>query len=182
MQVSDYYFHLPKNRIAFYPPRQRDQARLLRLVRATGQISHHQFSDLPDLLLPKDLVVLNDTKVFPARLIGKRISKNRSQENPTAYSQAPIEVLLIKPIKDNCWETLVKPGKKIRIGDRLLFGEGRLEGKVLEQGEKGLRKIQFKCQGDFQSIIDQVGQVPLPPYINRPTEDLDWSRYQTIYA
>lgn len=182
VQVSDYYFHLPKNRIAFYPPRQRDQARLLRLVRATGQISHHQFSDLPDLLLPKDLVVLNDTKVFPARLIGKRISKNRGQENPTAYSQAPIEVLLIKPIKDNCWETLVKPGKKIRIGDRLLFGEGRLEGKVLEQGEKGLRKIQFKCQGDFHSIIDQVGQVPLPPYINRPTEDLDWSRYQTIYA
>ena len=182
MQVSDYYFHLPKKRIAFYPPRQRDQARLLRLVRATGQISHHQFSDLPDLLLPKDLVVLNDTRVFPARLIGKRIGTNHDQSNRTVYDQTSIEVLLIKPFKDTCWEALVKPAKKIRIGDRLLFGEGRLEGKVLEQGEKGLRKIQFKYQGDFHSIIDQLGQVPLPPYINRPTENLDWSRYQTVYA
>ena len=182
MQVSDYYFHLPKNRIAFYPSRQRDQARLLRLVRATGQISHHQFSDLPDLLLPKDLVVLNDTKVFPARLIGKRIGVNHVQPNRTAFDKNPIEVLLIKPIKNTCWETLVKPGKKIHIGDRLLFGEGRLEGTVLEKGEKGLRKIQLKYQGDFHSIIDQLGQVPLPPYINRPIENLDWSRYQTVYA
>ena len=182
MQVSDYFFHLPKNRIAYYPAKQRDQARLLRLVRATGQISHHQFSDLPDLLLHNDLLVLNDTKVFPARLIGQRIGVPDSHPSLKDYRNRPIDVLLIKPLKEDLWETLVKPGRKVHIGDRLSFGEGQLKGTVLERGEKGLRKIRFKYQGNFHSILDHLGQVPLPPYINRPIEKLDWSRYQTIYA
>ena len=152
MQVSDYFFHLPKNRIANYPAKQRDQARLLRLVRATGQISHHQFSDLPDLLLHNDLLVLNDTKVFPARLIGQRIDVPDFHSSPKNYRNTPIEVLLIKPLKENLWKTLVKPSRKAHIGDHLSFGGGQLEGTVLGRGEKGIRKIRFKYQGNFHSI------------------------------
>ena len=182
MRRSDFEYTLPSERIAVYPAKRRDQARLLRLVRATGQISHHRFTELPDLLAPPDLLVLNDTKVFPARLIGKRLGLAGSEPRRGVPLRSPIEVLLIRLLKKDTWETLVKPGRKVRVGERLRFGEGQLEGVVLGRGERGLRVVRFEYQGDFDAIVDQLGHIPLPPYIHRSDESQDRTRYQTVYA
>ena len=182
MQLSDFNYMLPKERIARYPTEKRDQSRLLRLVRSTGQISHHRFSDLPDLLTGQDLIVLNNTKVIPARLIGRCLRVLCDQSRITETLGARIEILLVKPLEKDIWVILVKAGRKVRVGDRLQFGKGQLEALVLERGEKGLRIVCFKYQGDFDSIVDQLGHVPLPPYIHRRDERQDRTRYQTIYA
>ncbi len=182
MRLSEFDYTLPSQRIALYPAPKRDQARLLRLVRATGQITHHRFADLPDLLAPPDLLVLNNTRVFPARLIGKRLGLTGSGTPQAVPLKAPIEVLLVRPLQKDIWETLVKPGRRIRVGERLLFGEGQLEAVVLERGERGLRVLRFEHRGDFDAIVDQLGHVPLPPYIHRPDESQDHNRYQTVYA
>ena len=182
MQPSEFEYRLPSDRIALYPSEKRDQARLIRLVRATGRISHHRFTELPDLLTPRDLLVLNDTKVFPARLIGNRAGLTSDKPPPGGVLKAPIEVLLVRPLGPDTWETLVKPGRRIRVGERLQFGGGQLKAVVLERGERGVRVVRFQYQGDFDAIVDRLGHIPLPPYIRRPDERRDRTRYQTVYA
>lgn len=182
MKRSEFEYQLPSNRVALYPAAKRDHSRLLRLVRGTGQISHHRFAELPDLLTPKDLLVLNNTKVFPARLIGNRTRLTNDNVPPGQVLKAPIEVLLVKPLETDTWEALVKPGRSIRVGERLQFGEGELKAMVTGRGERGMRVLRFQYQGDFDAIVDRLGHVPLPPYIRRPNESRDRDRYQTVYA
>ena len=182
MQRSEFEYPLPSDRIALYPSEKRDRSRLLRLVRATGRISHHRFAELPELLTPRDLLVLNNTKVFPARLIGKRAGLTSDKPPPGGILKAPIEVLLVRPVGPDTWEALVKPGRRIRVGERLLFGGGQLTAEVAGRGERGLRLLRFEYQGDFDAIVDRLGHIPLPPYIRRPDELHDRDRYQTVYA
>jgi len=182
MQLSEFDYDLPKDRIALHPVEERDQARLMRVVRASGEIFHHVFSDLDGLLQPNDLLVLNNTRVFPARLFGQRrglTSESYQKEDPP---KAKIEMLLLRPLGNDVWEVLVKPGRKMRVGERLYFAGGRLEVEILERSQLGVRKVRFYYSGNFDEIIDQLGHVPLPPYIRRPEEPQDKQRYQTIYA
>ena len=146
-----------------------------------GEISHHVFAELPALLRPADLMVFNNTKVFPARLLGHRLGL-ASQSYPTDKTpSATIEVLLLKALGDDVWEVLVKPGRKMRVGERVRFGS-RLECEVVDRGELGSRRVKFSYQGNFDDLIDTLGHVPLPPYIDRPDQARDKSRYQTIFA
>jgi S-adenosylmethionine:tRNA ribosyltransferase-isomerase len=182
MKVSDFDYDLPDGRIAQRPVEPRDRSRLMAVYRANGTASHHAFTDLPDLLEPSDLLVLNNTKVFPARLLGRRLGLTSETYSRDKQPSALIEVLLLKPLGDDTWEALVKPGRKMRVGERVRFGEGQLECEVIERGELGLRKVKFFYRGSFDAIVDAVGHVPLPPYIPRPDEAADKVRYQTVYA
>jgi S-adenosylmethionine:tRNA ribosyltransferase-isomerase len=182
MQLSEFDYDLPEDRIALYPRETRDQSRLMKLIRTTGAISHHIFADLPDLLKPSDLLVLNNTKVFPARLLGYRKGLTSEFSGKARPLRAQIEVLLVKPLGDDVWETLVKPGRKMRIGEKVCFGQGQLECEVLERGNFGVRRVRFNYRGNFDEIIDHLGHVPLPPYIARPAEPRDKAQYQTIFA
>jgi S-adenosylmethionine:tRNA ribosyltransferase-isomerase len=198
--VSDFHFHLPEELIAQEPAAVRDASRMLRLQRARGSYSDLQFRDFPDLLQPGDLVVFNNTRVFPARLYGRRqgaraqpVSPHKagSANNPRARDllHGRIEVLLTRQLstEPNDWECLVRPGRKIGVGERLFFGEhGELQGEVLDRSEFGQRHIRFTPRnsdsGDFFAIVDRIGHVPLPPYIARPDSPHDRERYQTVYA
>lgn len=182
MQVSDFDYHLPKSLIALHPLEIRDQSRLLRLDRVTGAVSHHVFAELPVLLKPSDLLVLNNTRVFPARLFGHRLGLTSGYRGKGSPIRSRIEVLLIRPLGDNRWEVLVKPGRKIRVGERILFGEGQLQCEVLDRGKLGVRIVRFDCEGNLDDLVDQLGHVPLPPYIPRQDEPKDHEQYQTIYA
>ena len=163
---------------------------MLRLQRASGQYSDFPFRDFPDLLQPSDLLVFNNTRVFPARLYGRREGARAqavSPHNPAArdFLQGRIEVLLTRQLSSdpNDWECLVRPGRKIGIGEHLFFGEhDELKAEVLARGEFGERRIRFQPLGDFYSILDRIGHVPLPPYIARPDSSGDLDRYQTVYA
>ncbi len=169
MQVRDFDFDLPKELIAQDPLEVRSASRLLCIDKKTGETSHHTFTDLPSFLHPGDCLVINDTKVIPARLYGVK---------PDTGAQ--IEVLLLKRLSDTEWETLVKPGKKCRPGTRLSFGNGELTAEVEDVTEDGGRKIRFSYDGIFEEILDRLGQMPLPPYITHELKDKD--RYQTVYA
>ncbi len=169
MKTSDFFYDLPKELIAQDPLVDRSASRLLYVDKKTGGFAHHTFRELPDFLKPGDCLVLNDTKVLPARLYGRR-----------ADTGAVIEILLLKREEKDVWETLVKPGKKARPGAEILFGDGFLTGKVLGIGEEGTRRIQFSYQGIFEEILDQLGEMPLPPYITHKLTDKN--RYQTVYA
>ncbi len=169
MEVKDFYFDLPPERIAQDPLEDRSSSRLLVLGRHTGEIRHQMFSDIIGYLQPGDCLVINDTKVIPARLFGVK-----------ADTGAKIEILLLKREEKDIWETLVKPGKKCRPGTRMIFGEGLLTGTVLEVTEGGNRRIQFQYEGIFEEILDKLGQMPLPPYITHELKDKN--RYQTVYA
>jgi S-adenosylmethionine:tRNA ribosyltransferase-isomerase len=182
MHLSEFEYHLPPDLIALRPVEKRDRSRLMRVIRATGEISHHSFSDLADLLNPSDLLVLNNTRVFPARLFGLREGVTSESTGKASRLKAKIEVLLLRPLEEDVWETLVKPGRKMRVGERVSFNDGRLQAEVLERGSLGIRKVRFYYSGDFDEIIDRLGHVPLPPYISRPDEGQDKERYQTIYA
>ncbi|MXZ35737.1 MAG: hypothetical protein F4Z21_11040, partial [Acidobacteria bacterium] len=182
MQRSEFEYPLPSDRIALYPSEMRDRSRLLRLIRASGRISHHRFAELPELLTPRDLLVLNNTKVFPARLVGNRAGLTSDRPPPGGVLKAPIEVLLVRSVGPDTWEALVKPGRRIRVGERLLFGGGQLKAVVAGRGERGLRVLRFEYEGDFDDLVDRLGHVPLPPYIHRPDEVHDRDRYQTVYA
>ena len=151
------------------------------LRRKTGAISHHLFSEFPDLLDGSDLIVLNNTRVFPARLLGQRFGF-RAEEGKAAWCTAPIEVLLVRQVEEKVWEALVKPGRKLRIGERISFGKGELEATILERGLRGIRKLKFDFEGNFEALIDRLGHVPLPPYLARPDTAEDSNRYQTIFA
>ena len=169
MKTSDFYYDLPQELIAQDPLEDRSGSRLLVLDRETGKREHRIFRDIIEYLNPEDCLVINDTKVIPARLFGVKEG-----------TEAKIEVLLLKRRGDNIWETLVKPGKKCRVGARISFGEGLLTGEVVDIVEEGNRLIRFAYQGIFEEILDQLGQMPLPPYIHHQLRDKN--RYQTVYA
>lgn len=168
MRLSDFYYELPQELIAQDPLKKRSDSRLMVLERETGAVRHRHFGDITEYLREGDCLVINDTKVIPARLIGVR------------ETGASVEVLLLKRIDDKTWETLVKPGRKARIGARISFGEGRLVGEVVDIVEDGNRLVRFSYEGIFEEILDVLGQMPLPPYITHKLEDRD--RYQTVYA
>lgn len=169
MKRQDFYYDLPEELIAQDPLKDRSSSRLLVLDKESGAVSHHVFREITDYLEAGDCLVINDTKVIPARLIGSKIGTN-----------AKIEILLLKRKENNVWETLVKPGKKAKIGTRIGFGDGLLVGEVIDIVEEGNRLVQFTFDGIFEEILDQLGQMPLPPYITHQLEDKD--RYNTVYA
>ena len=169
MNIKEFYYDLPEELIAQDPLADRSSSRLLTLDKNSGAFSHHVFRDIVDYLNPGDCLVLNNTKVIPARLMGEKEGTG-----------AGIEVLLLKRKENDVWETLVKPGKKARPGARISFGNGLLVGEVVDVVEEGNRLIKFEYEGIFEEILDQLGQMPLPPYITHRLEDKN--RYQTVYA
>ena len=169
MKTSDFYFDLPKELIAQDPLEDRSASRLLVLDKKTGAMEHRHFYNIVDYLQPGDCLVINNTKVIPARLYGVREGTG-----------ALIEILLLKRKENDVWETLVKPGKKAKPGTKIVFGDGLLVGEVIDIVEEGNRLIQFTYEGIFEEILDQLGQMPLPPYITHELKDKN--RYQTVYA
>lgn len=169
MKREDFYFELPEELIAQDPLEDRSGSRLLVLDKETGKTEHHIFKEIVNYLEEGDCLVINDTKVLPARLIGSKVG-----------TDAKIEVLLLKRRENDVWETLVKPGKKAKVGTKIRFGEGLLEGEVIDIVDAGNRLIQFHYEGIFEEVLDQLGQMPLPPYITHQLEDKN--RYQTVYA
>lgn len=169
MNVKDFYYDLPQELIAQDPLKDRSASRLLVMNRESGKLEHRVFKDVVDYLRPGDCLVINDTRVIPARLFGVK-----------ADTGAKIEVLLLKRRDQNIWETLVKPGRKCRPGTEIVFGEGLLRGTVLNVVEEGNRLIRFSFEGIFEEILDRLGQMPLPPYITHQLQDKN--RYQTVYA
>ncbi|EDS76322.1 S-adenosylmethionine:tRNA ribosyltransferase-isomerase [Clostridium botulinum C str. Eklund] len=169
MKVKDFDFYLPQELIAQHPMEKRDESRLMVVDRKSGQIEHKIFKDILGYLNKGDCLVLNNTRVLPARLIGEK-------EN----TGGKIEFLLLKRIEGDTWETLVKPGKKAKIGARFVFGSGELKAEVRAMGEDGSRIIEFEYEGIFEEVLDKLGQMPLPPYITERLEDRE--RYQTVYS
>ena len=169
MKTHDFYYDLPKERIAQTPVEPRDHSRLLVMDRFTGEMEHRHFYDIVDYLRPGDLLVINDSRVLPARLYGVK-------EDTGAH----MELLLLEQKGNQVWECLAKPGKKAKPGTKLIFGNGLLTGEVVEVKEDGNRMVQFTCDGNFYSVLDQIGQMPLPPYITEKLQDKE--RYQTVYS
>lgn len=169
MKTSDFYYDLPPELIAQDPLEDRSSSRLMVLNKETGEVSHHVFREVTSFLEPGDCLVLNNTKVIPARLMGVR------EETGGA-----VEVLLLKRRADDVWETLVRPGKKARPGTKLVFGDGLLHAEVLEVVEEGNRLIRFQYEGIWEEVLDRLGEMPLPPYITHKLQDKN--RYQTVYA
>lgn len=169
MRTKDFYYDLPEELIAQVPIENRDSSNLLVLDKITGNIEHRLFKDIIEYLNEGDTLVLNDTRVLPARLFGNRPGKEES-----------IEFLLLKRTENDVWETLVKPGKKARIGHKVEFGNGLLKGEVVDIGEEGTRLVKFDYAGIFEEVLDQLGEMPLPPYIHEKLEDRE--RYQTVYS
>ena len=168
MKTSDFNFELPEELIAQTPLERRDSSRLLTLNKNTGAVGHHHFYDLPDFLRPGDCLVLNDSRVLPARLIGHR---------PTGGT---CEVLLLVDRGEGCWECLFRPGKKLRTGAQIIFGQGQLTATIERELEDGKRLVQFHYQGIFLEILEELGKMPLPPYIKAELENQE--RYQTVYS
>lgn len=169
MKVSDFYFELPEELIAQYPLEKRDSSRLMVLDKKAGEIEHRKFHDILEYLNEGDTLVLNNTRVLPARLIGEK-----------EETGGKIEFLLLKRIEGDKWECLAKPGRKAKVGTVFTFGEGKLKAIVREIGEEGNRIIEFKYDGIFEQVLDELGQMPLPPYIHEKLEDKE--RYQTVYS
>ena len=169
MKTKDFYFDLPEELIAQDPLEERSSSRLLVLDKKTGARSHHIFRDVVSFLRKGDCLVLNDTRVIPARLLGER-------EGTGGH----VELLLLKRTGGNVWETLVKPGKKCRPGTKLVFGDGRLKAEILDVAEEGSRLVHFTYEGIFEEVLDALGEIPLPPYITHKLQDKN--RYQTVYA
>ena len=169
MDVKDFYYDLPQELIAQDPLEDRSSSRLMVLDKITGEVEHRHFKDITEYLRPGDCLVINNTKVIPARLYGVKEG-----------TEAKIEILLLKRKENDIWETLVKQGKKCKIGTKIVFGEGILTGEVVDIVEEGNRLIQFHYEGIFEEILDRLGQMPLPPYITHQLQDKN--RYQTVYA
>lgn len=169
MKTDDFDFYLPEELIAQHPVEKRDSSRLLVLDKKTGEIEHKKFSDIIDYLNEGDVLVLNDTKVMPARLFGIK-----------SDTKAHVEILLLKKIENDTWECLVKPAKRVKIGTVIDFGDGLLKGKCVSVGEEGIRRFKFIYEGIFYEVLDRLGTMPLPPYIKEKLKDKD--RYQTVYA
>ena len=169
MKTSDFFYELPEELIAQDPLEDRTASRLLVLDRKADKLEHKIFSDVIDYLKPGDCLVINNTRVIPARLIGEKEGTG-----------GKVEILLLKRLKNDIWETLVKPGKKLRPGARVIFGDGRLKAEIMEIAEEGNRLVKFYYEGIFEEILDSLGEMPLPPYITHKLEDKEM--YQTVYA
>ena len=169
MKTSDFYFDLPEELIAQHPADQRDHSRLMHLNRETGEVEHKHFYEIIDLLEPGDLLVLNNSRVIPARLIGERED-----------THSPIEFLLLKQKDLDVWEILVRPGKHAKVGKRFVFGGGLLKAEVIDIVEDGNRIVKFEHEGNIYNVLDEIGQMPLPPYITEKLADKE--RYQTVYS
>ncbi|MFL0247394.1 tRNA preQ1(34) S-adenosylmethionine ribosyltransferase-isomerase QueA [Candidatus Clostridium stratigraminis] len=169
MEVKDFYFDLPEELIAQHPIEKRDESRLMAVDKNTGEIHHKIFKDIIDYLNSGDCLVLNDTRVMPARLIGSKQG-----------SGGKIELLLLRRININTYETLVKPGKKAKIGTIFEFGNGELKAEIIDIGKEGNRIVKFTYEGIFEEVLDRLGQMPLPPYIKEKLVDKE--RYQTVYS
>lgn len=169
MKTSDFYYDLPQELIAQTPLERRDGSRLLTLNRSTGKTEHHHFYNLPDFLHPGDCLVLNNSRVLPARLLGHRV--------PTGGA---VEVLLLQDKGDGVWECLAKPGRKMHTGTELSFGDGQLTATVVGEEDEGKRLVQFHYEGIFLEVLERLGKMPLPPYIKEELEDGE--RYQTVYS
>jgi S-adenosylmethionine:tRNA ribosyltransferase-isomerase len=181
LRVDDFDFELPPELIAQEPPAERGQSRMLVMGRATGSLRDKSFSDLPSMLAPGDLLVLNESRVIPARLYARRTLR-REREKPSGR----IEVMLTESAAENEWRALVRPGRKVAIGERLVFPEANgsmaLEAEVLERGQFGERLLRFEHVDDFFAVLDRIGHMPLPPYIRRDDADADRERYQTVFS
>lgn len=169
MKTEDFDYYLPENLIAQTPINKRDESKLMVLNKETGTIEHRHFADIIDYLTPNDVLVLNDTKVMPARLIGQKEDTN-----------GHIELLLLKNTKNNIYECLCKPAKRVKVGTIVTFGDGILKAKCIETKEEGIREFEFLYDGIFYEILDKLGEMPLPPYIHKKLKDKN--RYQTVYA
>ncbi len=169
LSTADYYFDLPKELIAQDPMEKRDECRLLVVDKETGEVEHHKFNEIINYLDPGDCLVLNNTKVIPARLLGEKEGTG-----------AAVEILLLKRREGDVWETLVKPGKKLRPGARVSFGDGILKGEILDIMEEGNRLVKFFYDGIWEEVLDRLGEMPLPPYITHKLRDKNM--YQTVYA
>ena len=169
LRRSSYFYELPSELIAQFPLENRSESRLLFLDKKTGRIEHHQFSQITDFLKPSDILVLNKTKVIPARLFGEKTTG------------AKVEVFLLNQVSENIWECLVKPGKRLPENSVVVFNEN-LQCKILEKTEEGNRIVEFNGKGDFWNILKKIGKMPLPPYIKRESIDQDKQTYQTVYA
>jgi S-adenosylmethionine:tRNA ribosyltransferase-isomerase len=180
MKTHDFYYDLPEELIAQDPLEDRSSSRLLVLDKETGAMEHRVFKEITEYLKPSDCLVINNTKVIPARLIGEKIHDEVIMSEEEEIRGAKIELLLLKRRENDVWETLVKPGKKARKGTKISFGEGLLTGEIIDVIEDGNRLVQFTYQGIFEEILDRLGEMPLPPYITHELHDKN--RYQTVYA
>lgn len=169
-KLEDFIYDLPEKLIAQYPLEKRDSCRLMVVNRESGEISHRQFGDIAEYFAPDDCLVLNDTRVFPARLLGR---KDRTG--------AQVEIFLLRNLEGNLWEVLVKPARKVRIGNKIIFGDD-LSCDIVDNTLSGGRVVEFNANGDFFTVLEKVGNTPLPPYIKRKPENLDKKFYQTVYA
>jgi S-adenosylmethionine:tRNA ribosyltransferase-isomerase len=192
LKLEDFSYDLPEDRIAQQPLPRRDASRMLLLARSDGQWDDRAFAELPDLLRGDELIVVNNARVIPARLFGHRRGDRsepagKQSKQRGEYLSSVIEVLLTRNLEDDVWEALVRPGRKVRVGEHLLFGEGELQAEVIDRGELGLRRLRFSCPASaaaitVQQTIERLGHVPLPPYIRREDDAADRSRYQTVFA
>ncbi len=187
MRVSEFDYHLPESSIAQEPLADRAASRMLVLYRDSGRWEDRTFRELPEFLRPGDCLVLNDSRVFPARLLGHRVgvhSMRVGRNNPKRFENlsGEVEVFLLRPVSDDAkaWTALVRPGRKMRTGERMTFGD--LEAEIIARGELGERTVRFLCDGDMYEVLNRVGHVPLPPYIKRPDRPEDRERYQTVFA
>ncbi|MDF2655096.1 MAG: queA [Bacillota bacterium] len=171
MHINDFDYNLPEELIAQHPADKRDESRLMVIDRNTGELAHKHFYDILEYLNPGDCMVMNNSKVLPARLFGVKESTG-----------AKVEFLLIKRIKGDTWETMVRPGKRLHPGDRVSFGDGTLIAEIIEHGEGGTRIVKFEYEGVFLELLEQLGKIPLPPYIERESGAEDKDRYQTVYC
>ncbi len=187
MNLSDFDFELPPGLIAQRPLAERDASRMLEVDRATGEWADRQFRDFPDRLRGDELIILNNTRVLPARLFGRRKGINAvapGENNPERgrHLTSDVEVLLVRQIESEVWETLVRPGRKVPVGEKIVFGDGELEATVESRGDFGLRTLRFHSTTGFHQALDRLGHIPLPPYIKRADEPADRERYQTVFA
>ena len=187
MRIGDFDYELPADLIAQRPLDRRDSSRMLVVDRATGRLEDSQFSMLPEFLTGNELVVFNNARVIPARLFGKRLgvhSQKPSRKTVREHLTGNVEVFLTRKLQSDIWEALVRPGKKMQVGERVQFGEGELEAEILSRGELGIRTVRFTAHNtrSVEDNLEALGHVPLPPYIDRPDEATDRQRYQTVYA
>ena len=187
MRVDEFDYVLPPERIAQRPLERRDLSRLLLLERTTGKWQDRFFRELPELLRGDELLVLNNARVLPARLFGRRVgvfSQQPSRKTRAEHLHGQVEIFLTRRIKGDTWEALVRPGRKLPVGERILFGEDELEAEIVARGELGIRNVQFvsRTERTVSEAIERLGHIPLPPYIDRPDESSDRERYQTVFA
>jgi len=187
MRVDDFNYDLPAELIAQQPPDRRDASRMLAVDRTGGRLEDSQFSRLPDFLSGNELIVFNNARVIPARLFGKRLgvhSQKPSRRTVREHLTGNVEVFLTRRLEGDIWEALVRPGKKMQVGEQVQFGEGELKAEILSRGELGIRTIRFASRNalSIEENLEALGHVPLPPYIDRPDEATDRQRYQTVYA